>query len=595
MNIINILDKNTIDRIAAGEVVDRPSSVVKELVENSIDAGANAISVEIKDGGTSLIRITDNGCGIEPSELSKAFLRHSTSKINNADDLSFINTLGFRGEALSSICAVSKMEFCTKTKDNLTGMIAKVHGGDVLSISEAGLPDGTTVIVKDLFYNTPARLKFLKSESKEADYVQDVIECVALSHPEISFKFVVNSKLRFLTSGNGNLRDAIYAIFGKNIASSIIPINEQCDFMSVSGFISKPDFSRANRNFEIYFINGRFVKDKILSSAIEKAYSGYLMKGAFPFVVLNFVFEPELIDVNVHPSKMEIRFFDNEKVFDVVNDFVFNALNKNEMIPNVVIGTEKKKEEPTYIKSAPEPFEINRIKQENYFINSIDENFDEENEVINEPVSYSQQTLFEDTFLSSKARVHHKIIGCVFDTYWVVEYNDELYIIDQHAAHEKVLYEDFVKKIKDGAHDSQLINPPIIVSLSASEKNVLIKYLDEFKKLGFDIDDFGGHEIAICAVPLDLSSLNEKELFLSFLNDVSSIANSFTSDVLTEKIASLACKAAVKGGMHLSFAEANALIDELLSLDNPYNCPHGRPTIIKMSKSEIERKFKRLI
>ncbi len=597
MNIINVLDKNTIDKIAAGEVVDRPSSVVKELVENSIDAGASSISIEIKDGGISLIRITDNGVGIDPSQIDKVFLRHSTSKISKADDLSFINTLGFRGEALSSICAVSKMEFCTKTKDNLTGVIAKVNGGEILSISEAGLPDGTSVIVRDLFYNTPARLKFLKSPAKEADFVQDVVECIVLSHPEISFKFIVNGKVKILTSGNNQLKDTIYNVFGKDIARLIIPINASCDFLSIDGFISKPEFSRANRNFEIFFINGRYIKDKIISSAVEKAYSGYLMRGAFPFLVLNLKFEPELIDVNVHPSKMEIRFFDSERVFDIVYDFVLDALKQNENIPMVSIG-KKEVSKPEVISSynAPEPFEVNRInklmEESNYFESNDDvDSF----EPIEGPIDFSQATLFDDSFLSSNARVKHKIIGCVFDTYWIVEYKDELYIIDQHAAHEKVLYEQFTKNIVDGKHPSQLLNPPIIISLSSSEESVLIKFMDEFKKLGFEINEFGGHEFAISEVPLDLSSLNEKDLFLSFLNDVASESNSFSSELLTEKIASLACKAAVKGGMHLSLAEANNLIDELLSLDNPYNCPHGRPTIIRMSKSELERKFKRLV
>ncbi len=597
MNVINVLDKNTIDKIAAGEVVDRPSSVVKELIENSIDAGASAISIEIKDGGIKLIRITDNGVGIDPSQIEKAFLRHSTSKISKADDISFINTLGFRGEALSSICAVSKMEFCTKTKDNLTGVIAKVNGGEILSISEAGLPDGTSVIVKDLFYNTPARLKFLKSASREADYVLDVVHCIVLSHPEISFKFIVNGKVKILTSGNNKLIDSIYSVFGKDITRSIIPIKASCDFFSLDGFISKPEFSRANRNFEIYFINGRFIKDKIISNAIEKAYSSYLMKGSFPFALLNLRFEPELIDVNVHPSKMEIRFFDNEKVFDFVYNFVFDALRQNENIPLVSIGNDvKSKPEVISIYNAPEPFEVNRInklsEESNYnaCVSEHDEKFEP-----TEPIDFSQTTFFNDAFLSSNARFKHKIIGCVFDTYWIVEYNDELFIIDQHAAHEKVLYEQFYKKIVDGEHPSQLLNPPIVVSLSSSEESVLRKFLPEFRKLGFEINEFGGHEFAISEVPLDLTSLNEKDLFLSFLNDVAAQSNSLSSDLLMEKIASLACKAAVKGGMHLSLSEANNLIDELLSLDNPYNCPHGRPTIIRMSKSELERKFKRLV
>ena len=616
MSEIKVLDKNTIDKIAAGEVIDRPKSVVKELMENSIDSGASAISVEIKDGGISLIRITDNGCGIEKDQISKAFLRHSTSKISDADDLSFIRTLGFRGEALSSIAAVSKVELLTKTKDSLTGSIMKINGGVEESLIDAGLPDGTTVIVRDLFYNTPARLKFLKSPQTEAGYIADIVEKIALSHPEIAIKFISNGSVKLNTSGNGSLKDAIYAVFGRDITSRLREINKQDDILKIEGYVGSPEIERSNRNFENYFVNGRYVKDKVISSAIEEAYRGYQMKGSFPFAVINITIEPELMDVNVHPSKMEVRFSSNEAVYDSIVRLISETITERENIPQVSLKDTFTRPNPakneafsytadTYKVPASVVSESESdyvIKPEIKPVESVrfvpPEPFEEKRAAaipeVKEEV-FVQSDLFAENFLTEDARQSHRIIGDIFDTYWLVEFGENLYIIDQHAAHEKVLFEQFMARFKAGECLSQQVSPAIIVTLSAEEENVLEKYMDGFTDLGFEIEHFGGSEYSIYGVPADLYSINSAELFISIIDELSAYSGSINSEMISNRIATAACKAAVKGGRKISFAEADALIDELLSLDNPFNCPHGRPTIISISKSELERKFKRII
>ena len=641
MKEIKVLDKLTIDKIAAGEVVERPSSVVKELLENAIDAGATALSVEIRDGGINLIRVTDNGSGIDADQIRNAFLRHSTSKITDASDLSFIRTLGFRGEALSSIAAVSRLELCTKTKDSLTGVIYKIEGGKEVSFEEAGLPDGTTILVNDLFYNTPARLKFLKSPQTEAGYVTSIVEKIALSHPEITVKYTVNGQVKLSTKGSGSLKDTVYGVFGRDITNALIEVEAQDELLSVRGFIGDPRISRGTRNLENYFINGRYVKDRVVAAAIEEAYKGHLMKGSFPFTDLYIFMEPELLDVNVHPSKMEIRFFDNEKVFHSLSALLKYALEMKERIPTFTPGKETHKEETPKRKTAPEPFETRRAEQkrdaekEAAFLKSVFE-VKEENrygrpvsegasnsfkpEMIREAseVEAGQETVREAAetepeaasgnletgeqlsfpvreFLSEQARPLHRIAGCVFDTYWIVEYENEMYIIDQHAAHEKVLYERIMARIREGSHASQNLSPALIVTLTPAEENVLTKYQDALSKVGFTVEHFGGSEYALSAVPADLYTMNEQELFLSFLDEAASFSASPSSELLESRIATAACKAAVKGGNKLSVQEADALIGELLTLENPYNCPHGRPTIIKMSKYELEKKFKRVL
>lgn len=656
MNTIKLLDKNTIDKIAAGEVVDRPASIVKELVENAIDAGATSISIEIKDGGISLIRITDNGSGIAKDQIAIAFLRHSTSKINDAADLAFIHTLGFRGEALSSIAAVSQTELCTKTKDDLTGVIYKINGGVEESLSEAGLPNGTTLIVKNLFYNTPARLKFLKSAQTEAGYVMDIVQRIALSHPEIAFKYVANGSVKLSTSGNGSLKDAVYSVFGRDITANLLQIDDSDETLSVSGFIGKPEIARGNRNFEYFFINGRYIKDKIIQKALEEAYLGYQMKGTFPFAVLNINIEPELVDVNVHPSKMEIRFFNNEVVFNSVYEIIRNRITRRENIPLVSLSRANTAP-PVPEEYVPEPFEqaaarkpslytdsqdFKTIREEtNYtgrYSNTLRSSADNSSyteqleslqsytkaaddmdildtdtaedksfaanegaaftissKLANENVPYEQSEIIIPDFVSKAARKSHRIVGEVFDTYWIVEYDDSMFIIDQHAAHEKVLYEKFINNLKNDKHYSQHIMPSIIVTLTQQEENILKKYMSSFTELGFEIEHFGGCEYMISAVPTDLYSLDNRILFLELLDDLSDISSKSGPEIIIDRVATAACKAAVKGGNRLSIAEANTLIDELLSLDNPYNCPHGRPTIISMSRTELEKKFKRII
>lgn len=601
MREIKLLDKETIDRIAAGEVVERPASIVKELMENSIDSGATSVSVEIKSGGIDLIRVTDNGGGIPKDQSKKAFLRHATSKIDGAEDLSSIRTLGFRGEALSSICAVSKVELCTKTADSITGSIYKIEGGTEQSLDDAGLPNGTTMIVRNVFYNVPARLKFLKSPATEAGYISDIVEKIALSNPDISVKFTNNSNVRFSTIGNGVLKDTVYAVFGRDIAANLLEVREADDLIYIDGFIGKPEIARSVRSLETFFINGRYVKDKVISSALEEAYKGYQMKGTFPFACFNIRIAPEYVDVNVHPSKMEVKFFDSERIYKSIYKIISERITRRENIPEVTITPKPAEAAPETVHEAekapkeaavktlfPEPFETKRFEE-------IKERM-VPYETEEKPVSYTQKTLFEDNFISEKARVKSRVIGCVFDTYWIVEYEDKMYIIDQHAAHEKVLYEQFMERIKSDNILSQKITPSMVVSLSSLEELALNEYMEYFKKLGFEIEHFGGSEYAISAVPATLySSINSRELFLEALDELTKGGNSKAPEVLLDRVATAACKAAVKGGNRLSFREAEELINSLLELENPYNCPHGRPTIISMSKYELEKKFKRIV
>lgn len=672
---IKVLDQNTINQIAAGEVIDRPASVVKELLENAIDAKATAITVEIKDGGISFIRITDNGCGIEKEDIKVAFLRHSTSKIRTAVDLVTVSSLGFRGEALSSISAVAMVELITKTKESFCGTRYVIEGGEEKSIEDIGVPDGTTFIVRNLFYNTPARRKFLKSANTEASYISDIVEKIALSHPEISIRFIINNQNKLHTSGNGSLRDVVYTVYNREIATNVIEINNSCQFMKITGYIGKPLISRGNRGYENYFINNRYVKSNFISRAIEDAYKSFLMQHKYPFTCINLQVDPELLDVNVHPSKMELRFRNQEEIYPFVFNTVDAALHHRQLIPDVEIEEKKEKEKTvTQIVSEvmasdgkkvriPEPFEIKRnesikeslkeeldIKEGNNkssniaankvntpeVVNEADNNnsvneiniankkeqifkLNEKNEILMEDsekykyvpenrisriiekeekkvVVENQMELFDDNLLSKKARVKHKIIGQVFDTYWIVEYNDKMFIIDQHAAHEKVLYEKILKRYNAKEQLSQEINPPIVVSVSMKEEQVLKANMDSFRKFGYEIEEFGGNEYAIRCVPYDLLSLSSRELFLELLDGINiDDGIRVKPDMLIDRMATMACKAAVKGNNKLSMDEANKLIDELLELDNPYNCPHGRPTIISMTKYEMEKKFKRII
>ncbi len=664
MGIIKELDQGTINQIEAGEVVERPSSIVKELLENSIDAGATRISVEIEEGGTKSIRITDNGKGINKEDIRIAFLRHTTSKIKTAMDLLTVSSLGFRGEALSSIAAVCQVELLTRTADAMEGIRYRIEGGKEVGFEEIGIPVGTTFIVNNIFFNTPARRKFLRTAQTEAGYVSDIIEKIALSHPEIAISFKSNGKIKIHTSGNGNLKDVIYSIYGREITENILEINEENDFMKISGYIGKAIISKGNRTFENYFINGRYIKNNIISKAIEDGYKFILMQHKYPFTVIDFIIKPEYLDVNVHPSKMELRFRKSESIYPMISECINDALIEK---PNIIDVTfEKNVEKAEQIKYIPEPFEnkrqdiVNSINnnlsndnssnakydfynfgtgpkesdnlENNNLNNDLNTGFNSSlnsnlttganqlnmtpsefgNNTLQEDVNYNatansinnitnnkmvQRELTEeyDNFLSEVAKPKHKIIGQVFDTYWIVEYNDKMYIIDQHAAHEKVMFESLMNKLENKEISSQMINPPIILSLSMSESQLLEKYLENFKNIGFQIEPFGGQDYAVRAVPSDLYTLDSEDVLMGIVDNLSNETGKMVPDIINEKIASMSCKAAVKGNSKLSYEEADKLIEQLLQLDNPYNCPHGRPTIISMSKYELEKKFKRII
>ncbi len=645
---IAILNQETIDKIAAGEVVERPCSVVKELVENAIDAGSTAITVEIKEGGISFIRITDNGCGIERDQVAVAFYRHSTSKIRSAEDLLTVKSLGFRGEALSSISAVARVELITKTYDELTGTRYVIEGSKELSNEEIGAPDGTTFIVKDLFYNVPARRKFLKTAQTEGSYISDMVEKLALSHPDISFKFINNNQTKLHTSGNGNRKDIIYHIFGREISSSLLEVKHECEYFKVEGFIGKPVITRGNRNYENYFINGRYVKSNILSRAIEEAYKNFLMQHQYPFTVLYFTFFSEL-DVNVHPTKMELRFDNNNEIYVELCDTIYAILSHKEMIPEVPVDSTPapKKIVHEYKEPIPEPFEKRRINEVRaaesrsvygQSVTATVKSSTVKGLAVNEPLTENtlnqqkaktsastpvvhtgnsvepkpetspayepaqvvtgiQQTLgdYDKVFLTESSKKQFSIIGQLFKTYWLIEFEDKLYIIDQHAAHEKVLYEKTMARLANKDFTSQRISPPIVMTLDARECEMLEKYRPQIEQFGYEVEHFGGKEYMISAIPDNLFHIDMKDLFIEMLDDFSNATGRQTPDIITEKVASMSCKAAVKGNDKLTLPEINELIDELLSLDNPYNCPHGRPTIISMSKYEIEKKFKRIV
>lgn len=657
---IQVLDQITIDKIAAGEVIERPASIVKELVENSIDAKAASVTVEIQDGGISLIRVTDNGSGIEREDIRNAFLRHSTSKIRKVEDLAHIASLGFRGEALSSISAVTRTELITKTKEDTFGTRYVIEGGVEQSLEDAGAPDGTTFLVRQLFYNVPARRKFLKTPMTEAGHVQDLLMRLALSHPEVAFTFINNGQTKMRTSGNGKLKDVIYSIYGREAAANLIELDYSMDGLVMKGYLGKPVITRGNRNFENYFVNGRYVKNAMLSKAIEDAYKDFLMQHKFPFVVIHFQVDGEKIDVNVHPTKMEMRFQRQQDVYNIVYEGVHRTLLEPELIPQVEAPAPKvisqpKSESPFLLKpkTAPRPMEkkpeekeephdeayfmkkmkervlsyhqrnssaevakkeqifrpqaqAERIKDALARAKEVEKQAEEQPELIRETPVYEtkpvteekaeQLNLFEEHLLKREKKAEYKLIGQVFETYWLVEFENSLYIIDQHAAHERVLYERTLKEMKNREFTAQYLSPPIILSLSMQEAQVLNENMDRFTRIGFEIEPFGGEEYAVRAIPDNLFGIAKKELLLEMLDDLADgISTSMTPELIDEKVASMSCKAAVKGNNRLSAQEADALIGELLLLENPYHCPHGRPTIIAMTQRELEKKFKRIV
>lgn len=665
---IQLLDQATINQIAAGEVIDRPSSVVKELLENAIDAKATAITVEIKDGGISFIRITDNGCGIEKDQVRKAFLRHATSKLHTIDDLLDIGSLGFRGEALSSIAAIAQVELISKPPEAMLGISYQIEDGEEKSLTQIGAPDGTTILVRNLFYHVPARKKFLKTAATEGNYINQLMENMAMLRPDISMRFINGGQNKLYTSGNGRLKDLIYTIYGREISSNVLEINYECPLFAVTGYIGKPIISRGNRTFENYYINGRFVKSRLIAAAIEQAYKPFMMQHRYPFTVLHIKIKPDLIDVNVHPAKMEVRFQQENEIYELLAGAIENTLRGKEFIPDVSDDgkAEKKVQEKQKL---PEPFEQRRLqamkeiippppaehKTQNEQKPSAEHKTQSEQKLprneeqpkvpskLSEPVCEykaekkqtikdsdskwesasgihkrigqdvsqtvnqmptqpeqklekpEQQTLFTEPLLSEKARIHHRLIGQLFDTYWLIQYGNQLYIMDQHAAHEKVNYERLMEAYRKKERITQFVSPPMVISMTRAEEAILEEFKSEFERIGFTIEPYGGREYAISEIPANLYGINEKELFLEMLSDLEDRGSMQPSELIASKLASMSCKAAIKGGQKISFKEADALVSQLLTLENPYACPHGRPTIITMTKYELEKKFKRIV
>ena len=705
--MIKVLDQNTINKIAAGEVIEKPSSVIKELVENSIDSGATAVTVEVKGGGLSFLRVTDNGAGIKKDEVKLAFLRHATSKLVTVEDLLSISSLGFRGEALASIAAVAQVEMITKTADDVTGLRYQIHGGKEISSEEIGAPGGTTIIVRNLFYNTPARKKFMKTDATETSYIYDLMCRICMSHPEISFKFIANGTDKLFTSGNGKLRDIIYHIYGRDITSNLLEINAENDYMKISGYIARPCISRGNRSFEGYYVNHRYIKSAVLTKAIEDAFRTFVMIHKFPFTEINFQVRPDLLDVNVHPTKMELKFANSQDIYSFTYNAIRETLLFKELIPDVAPGKDPKPEtfKQRDVGNAPEAFENKRreeiVRAEERtvpqsqpeqlrsaetqtspqqlcpiepqtssqpvrpVIEIIDETSSSNNKgsdvidnnktekpagnyiyadrnndleraivqnrnVVNESPAYTapaparpsvtaatqdstvsaasdaayieeagkkyvQQDMFQEKFLTKEARAKHRLIGQLFKTYWLIEYDGKFFIMDQHAAHEKVKYEELMENYKNKKIYSQYLMPPAVVTLSAAEIEFLHENMEMYEALGYQIENFGGREFKLNAVPDNLFGLDGRELFIDFIADASSSAKKVTIDTFIHKLSTMACKAAIKGNTEISFKEADALIDQLLKLENPYTCPHGRPTVISMTESEIEKKFKRIV
>lgn len=665
---IQLLDQATINQIAAGEVIDRPSSVVKELLENAIDAKATAITVEIKDGGISFIRITDNGCGIEKDQVRKAFLRHATSKLHTIDDLLDIGSLGFRGEALSSIAAIAQVELISKPPEAMLGISYQIEDGEEKSLTQIGAPDGTTILVRNLFYHVPARKKFLKTAATEGNYINQLMENMAMLRPDISMRFINGGQNKLYTSGNGRLKDLIYTIYGREISSNVLEINYECPLFTVTGYIGKPIISRGNRTFENYYINGRFVKSRLIAAAIEQAYKPFMMQHRYPFTVLHIKIKPELIDVNVHPAKMEVRFQQENEIYEMLAGAIENTLRGKEFIPDVSDDgkVEKKVQEKQKL---PEPFEQRRLQamkeiippppaehkiqneqkpsaehktqseqklprneeqpkvssklsepvceykaEKKQTIKDSDSKWESASGIhkrIGQDVSQTvnqmptqpeqklekpeQQTLFTEPLLSEKARIHHRLIGQLFDTYWLIQYGNQLYIMDQHAAHEKVNYERLMEAYRKKERITQFVSPPMVISLTRAEEAILEEFKSEFERIGFTIEPYGGREYAISEIPANLYGINEKDLFLEMLSDLEDRGSMQPSELIASKLASMSCKAAIKGGQKISFQEADALVSQLLTLENPYACPHGRPTIITMTKYELEKKFKRIV
>ena len=708
MGNIVLLDDLTINKIAAGEVIERPASVIKEMVENSIDAGANNITVEIKNGGISFIKVTDNGKGIAPDDLEIAFERHATSKIRKAEDLDVVTSMGFRGEALASIAAIANVEMTSKTENQETGYKIIVEAGNVLDKQEVGCQTGTSIIVKNLFFNTPVRYKFLKKDYTESGYVEDVVTRIALVNPNIAIKLINTGKTVIQTNGNGDIKSVIYSIYGKDVATGIMPVDYIYEDIQISGVIGKPEIARSNRANQLFFVNKRYIKDKALSAATEQAYKGLIPIGKFGFVILNITMNPSKVDVNVHPAKLEVRFEEESKVFQSIYHAIKDTLLKGELVAN----TEKQEETETneskglfdFRKNETEKIEkyndeeskiktnvpndtnslnvgqggpvntadvLEQLKKMQEDLNKERQNDinvqEEVQEITQEPVKEAvqeitqepanesnkeetqetpQETIQEpakeeiqesvpqdfnsmyeklfgtkpimDTTEVTEEKVEskpidlikdnlsvfeeneeykrpiYKFIGIVFNTYIIIEMDKEMYIIDQHAAHERIMYEKVKKNYySETSKDSQMLLLPDIITLSHKEMEIAKDNMEMFEKVGFCLEEFGENTIKLTGVPTICIDIDNKELFLETLDEINTVARTAKQEKEEKFIATVACKAAVKANMVLDKAEVESLMDKLLELPNPFTCPHGRPTAIKMSKYDIERKFAR--
>jgi len=638
--MIKVLDQHTIDKIAAGEVIERPASVVKELVENSIDAGATRITVEITDGGTSMIRVTDNGSGIDADDVRKAYLSHATSKLDNVDDLMNIISLGFRGEALSTIAAVSKVEMITKTHDALSGIKYEIHGGKEIDFKEVGAPDGTTIISRNIFYNTPARLKFLKSNMTEGSYISDLMTHIALANPDVAVQLISNNKVIIDTQGDGRLKETIYSLYGKDITRGLLDVNYEEGDIKLTGFVGKPFLSKGNRSFENYFVNKRYIKSPIVNRAIEEAYKTHIMQHKFPYTALFIEVPPYMVDVNVHPAKREFRFDNEQGLFHAVFHAVKDALTDKEMIPDATANYSNTPENIIYNRSTDiAPAETNIVNdkpsgnsssfsilesllpkeyveklsksgnetqekteeeslsksKDNTFSRSIDITIENTFGKPLDKKDFAQEEMSETRYLSEEAKGHHKIIGQVFDTYWITEYDGVMYLMDQHAAHEKVNYERFLKEFKERTIHSQNLFPPELVSLSNSEKQAVLENAEYLSRYGFEVEDFGSNEVRITAMPANLIGLDGREVFSELVSYLNDHITEVTEDIFVRKLATMGCKAAIKGNQRITEPEVVDLIDKLMKLNDPYTCPHGRPTLVKFSKEDVDKMFKRIV
>jgi DNA mismatch repair protein MutL len=611
MGIINILDENTINKIAAGEVIEKPASIIKELVENSIDADSSEITIEVRSGGISYIRVIDNGKGIGKEDMSNAFLRHATSKICSDLDLNNIATLGFRGEALASIAAVSKIEMMSKQMEESIGYRIYIEGGRVVEFEECGCPEGTIITIKDVFFNTPARLKFLKTESREAMYITNIIESLAMSHANISFKYKLNEKMVIATRGDGDIKSVILSIYGKEVYKNIIDVNSSRDFITIKGYIGNSNIAKGSRNYQSVFVNGRYIKNKTISAAVEAAYKSMLTINKFPFYVLHIYINPELVDVNVHPSKAEVKFQDDQIIFKAVYHCIKDALIEESPIMEI----EEKSE--SLLKDIPK---INYVQQEiraevgiKESIEGIDNirNINENKSINLKPIGNTTEYNSRRDYYKPEAKVNDEpvypqsqssgiakfgplaVVGQIHFTYIIAEGPDEMFMIDQHAAHERIYYEKYLKDFRSTGIQSQSLIVPIVIELSPSEKQNVFDNIELYKKIGYEIEDFGGNAITLRCVPVIYGNPDSRELFNEMVNDVD-LRNKDTSSMIDKILYTMACKSAVKAGDKLSIREIDELINKLRFCDNPYTCPHGRPTIVKMSYHELEKKFKRI-